>query len=714
MDKVITEYCPLCAIKHIARAKARLAESKLGYPHEFWSALGEISLAEDHLVEQQPALAEAIREHRKKLESAPLYRFPANNLMLAVADVTGYALPAAATSWLQKIRSRWLASLLAIVTAVGAQAGGMSVTHHGATAGWFSMVRPYISSALSLAETPDLVAWFKMDDNANDYVLTDSSWYNYPGALSIAYTAWLTVDGVSGTALAFNDVGGSSVAVASGPALLAALSGTGDYTINMFAKRANNSEHASLFIIDGHPFNVSYYNKDVGQLLWYGHEATATAVVDLEVDEWYMITYVKSGSSSRVYVDNEVGVTVGSPTLTPLTATSFTFGGAPESPGNTRTIDDVKVFKRALSPSEIMSYGYGLVARYPMDDNAANRIMTDTTVYSNNAVLGTGNTDAKAAPGIIGTAFSFAASDYTLITNRMVTSLVSSNDSEYTISYFFKLLDDGHVDMGGLEGMYFDLWFYDDNESVISLFPGGAVDVAKAPLTAQLDTWYHLAIVRKGETATVYVNGQAGTDTGTYEALVSPATSVRLGYLGYQDGAQVVDDLRIYNRALTARQIGLICAEGGISPTAPTVEYVVDPTCANGLWNTYSYYDPEDPNGDPGFWFYPGSPSGLAFWCANYEYPPYASPIIASITPDIKLSDMQPGSTYTIVINIAGIYSTESASVYVGGNSYSLVEGNNVIQFIHDGYTPNLTFYSFSPSIYASISSINIYAGVPQ
>lgn len=91
MTPPTTEFCPLCALKHLARAKIRLSEAKLGYPHEFWSALGEISLAEDHLVENHPALAAAIRGERKKLESAPTSAFPADELIVAVSEETGYS-----------------------------------------------------------------------------------------------------------------------------------------------------------------------------------------------------------------------------------------------------------------------------------------------------------------------------------------------------------------------------------------------------------------------------------------------------------------------------------------------------------------------------------------------------------------------------------------------------------------------------------------------
>jgi len=92
MTAPLTKYCPLCAIKHLARAKIRLGEARLGYPEEYVFALGEMSLAEDHLVSEQPALAAAIRQHRKQLESQPRFTPPFAALILTVAAQTGYSL----------------------------------------------------------------------------------------------------------------------------------------------------------------------------------------------------------------------------------------------------------------------------------------------------------------------------------------------------------------------------------------------------------------------------------------------------------------------------------------------------------------------------------------------------------------------------------------------------------------------------------------------
>lgn len=64
------EFCPRCAIKHLAKAHVLMNESRLGYPHHVWYAMGNMSEAEDELVEFLPDQATKIRLERIKLQKS--------------------------------------------------------------------------------------------------------------------------------------------------------------------------------------------------------------------------------------------------------------------------------------------------------------------------------------------------------------------------------------------------------------------------------------------------------------------------------------------------------------------------------------------------------------------------------------------------------------------------------------------------------------------
>ncbi len=89
-DELHREFCPRCAIKHLAKAHILLNESKLGYPHHVWYAMGNMSEAEDEIVEFLPDQAQEIRAARIKLQeslAAGTVWFPDfKQLMYAVAN----------------------------------------------------------------------------------------------------------------------------------------------------------------------------------------------------------------------------------------------------------------------------------------------------------------------------------------------------------------------------------------------------------------------------------------------------------------------------------------------------------------------------------------------------------------------------------------------------------------------------------------------------
>jgi len=56
--------CLGCAYKHLAKAEVLIAETVLGYPEHSRDVVGNMGLAEDHLVHEVPELAKRIREAR--------------------------------------------------------------------------------------------------------------------------------------------------------------------------------------------------------------------------------------------------------------------------------------------------------------------------------------------------------------------------------------------------------------------------------------------------------------------------------------------------------------------------------------------------------------------------------------------------------------------------------------------------------------------------
>lgn len=84
--------CSLCALKHIAQARALALECRKGYAQFFIFALGHLAEAEDELVVEHAELGNAVRDVRKQWESSPTTCPPFDSLVLRVMRETGYDL----------------------------------------------------------------------------------------------------------------------------------------------------------------------------------------------------------------------------------------------------------------------------------------------------------------------------------------------------------------------------------------------------------------------------------------------------------------------------------------------------------------------------------------------------------------------------------------------------------------------------------------------
>ena len=74
------EQCLACCGKHLGAAKALCNEGLQGHPESYFTAIGNMSLAADHVLEHYPIMSAVIRDQRLQLEKDAAYR-PAWELM---------------------------------------------------------------------------------------------------------------------------------------------------------------------------------------------------------------------------------------------------------------------------------------------------------------------------------------------------------------------------------------------------------------------------------------------------------------------------------------------------------------------------------------------------------------------------------------------------------------------------------------------------------
>ena len=228
----------------------------------------------------------------------------------------------------------------------------------------------------------------------------------------------------------------------------------------------------------------------------------------------------------------------------------------------------MKALIRSLLCFSLLSVGVaqgslldGLVAYYPMDGSAVD--------MSGNAHDGSvsGATPTNDRFGAASSAYQFNGTsyisvpdspDFTFGANPFTVALWAKLDS--LGNYYIIGHDEGQGNLNKwiLWGGSTDLKFHTNSPSTGGQFP------VTSGWSPAVNTWYHLAVTRSGQDYTLFIDGTpVGTATYT-PSIPDPNAPLLIGTA--EDGHPervfrgALDDLRIYNRALSASEISQLSA----------------------------------------------------------------------------------------------------------------------------------------------------------
>jgi len=349
-----------------------------------------------------------------------------------------------------------------------------------------------------------------------------------------------------------------------------------------WTQRTTTSKFLLRLNTDGN-WNVYYYNTSAGFSMLTAFAATS---------DWQNITVVKSGSNITAYKN---GVSVASASNAgnfPNDSHDLYLGtnSAHSASYFSGLIDEVRVYNRALSASEITSLyrlggekvnmsltnksTNGLVGLWTFDGPD---VSWGGTSYAYDRSPGGTNTGtiSGATPmiGKIGQALSFSGYNYVGIPDSAALSPESGN---FTVSAWVKtnVLDSGQHwiwhNYGSNTNNLVNLTL-DTSNKFITTFRDGSGNAAVATASPVLSTgqWYHVAGVRNGTTVKIYLNGaEQGTNTNSSLGTISVSDGT-IPYIGvyadhgtfYWNGS--IDEVRIYNRALSAGEVMSLYRMGG-------------------------------------------------------------------------------------------------------------------------------------------------------
>ena len=323
-----------------------------------------------------------------------------------------------------------------------------------------------------------------------------------------------------------------------------------------------------------------------------------TTTYDFQQNQWYYFVLTFNGTTPLAYINGDLHKTGSSATFTSGTnniligngawASAYWFNGK---------IDDVKIYDYARTPAQIAwDYNRGKPVAHWKFDECQGGTAYDASGNGNDGTItigATGDQDGigtctdgdtsnawyNGRTGKYNSAMSFdGEDDYVDAGNDASLDITD----EITVSaWFYQETQNEHKGIVSKWGAadvtrsWYLLTILDAGESYIRMIVKDTVDVqytVQNPLPISINTWYHVVGVYNGSDIVLYVNGTEVDSVSAGASLDSVSSSVVIGALGNLPASNtafefdgLIDEVKIYNYALTAEQIKTEYNGGAVS-----------------------------------------------------------------------------------------------------------------------------------------------------
>lgn len=466
----------------------------------------------------------------------------------------------------------------------------------------------------------NLVGWWKLDDGSGTSA-ADSSGNSNTGTLhpdnSSQNPVW-TTSGMNGGALTFDGVNTQAVSAADSSSLELSGSWTVSTWVNLSALPASGNLATFIYKYAGGG-GVNYllgvdYGWSVAGLHWEVYAQytdgswTAATYGGVTTGTWYLVTGVYDSPSKNLYLylNGSLVATQNVGTYVPASAAGYPLylGGDLRAGGHVTngTIDDARVYNRALSAADVMTLytstggtsgdiTTGLIHYWKLDEAPGTATAADSV--GGTTLTKTGSPDFAA--GKINNAASFPAGG-TGLNNyfEAATPANMQNQSAETMSMWFKRNAAGdavQIGRGAGDGISLEAW----TDNVLYFEYTGSI-YGTIPLS---DTNWHMATMVFDGTQTGnnritgYLDGVQKTlsYSGVIGATTAGSGTVDIGKDGGGDTNNgLIDDVRIYNRALSASDV-LTLYNATATACASPLGYTGDLIYNAGTYHVPQYCD---------------------------------------------------------------------------------------------------------------------------
>jgi hypothetical protein len=364
----------------------------------------------------------------------------------------------------------------------------------------------------------------------------------------------------------------------------------------------------------GSSFNYGLLIKDAGQIVGrYSSCDVVTTAAPVVLNQWQNIAiqYKSDGSIDFYYngklLENKAG------SCSNMTSASFnlTIGNTANraTDGFHGSIDDVRVYNRALTVGEVQalyntgaarisaaqtSVTDGLVSRWTFDGPDVTDKVYDRIGGNNGYFIGAATSSAKTI-GKLGQALQFNGStSYASVADSPSLDV----DTDFTVSLWVTSTEDKTYSILAKTNKYFSTGTPGWHISAASNPPALIFEVQNGTSrslinfnTGRVFGWTHIVAVKSGNNTYAYTNG---VFQGSASLAGSVANNLNLSF-GKLNGSfplkGMIDDVRIYNRALSASEVKQIYAEGAGAKV--NTDTVANTPLTNGLVGYWSFNGPD-------------------------------------------------------------------------------------------------------------------------
>jgi len=343
-------------------------------------------------------------------------------------------------------------------------------------------------------------------------------------------------------------------------------------------------------------------------------------------------------------------------------------------------IDDARVYNRVLTDDEVLAlYKSNSLAGHWKLDETTGTTAADSSGNGNDGTVNGTDFDTSAATGRSGGALTFDGSDDYIdcgtdssldITDAITVSAWAYTDTDTHGRIISRHGNSSNFGWVLIRDKDSDSFAWDISTNGNDWNNGGSTGVD----TFEINTWYHVAATYDGTNMRVYIDGVEET-SGAFPAALSGPINVsshncEIGSDGFSSihFSGQIDDVRIYNRALSSDEIAdLYVATGGSGSQPVTGCSAIGDTCDDG-----TIYAGLSPDGNVPMYTTPAdAPGGIAYaWndgTTNWADTTMTNCTIGSPGPQASCQTGQANTDLLVGLNGSGTPAPYTAAEYCAG-----------------------------------------------